>query len=161
MSEISGIIRAVDLRAELLPPSVSQQRLDELCREISRIADLVLCGSESAGQEIEAFNARTGHDYAALDFVEYDESRDLAEFALEVARPVRPRIADMTTDELVEIVGRILAGDPDSDYYLRLLDANMAHPRVSDLIFHPPAELRDASAEQIVDEALRYRPIAL
>jgi len=151
----------VDLRVELMPPSVDRQRLDELCRAISRIADLVLRGSESARQEIETFNARTGHDYSALDFAEYDGGRDLAEFALEAARPARPRITDITSDELVEIVRRLLAGDPDSDYYLRVLDTNVPHPRVSDLIYHPPAELRDASAEQIVDEALRYRPIAL
>ncbi|MFE0460397.1 hypothetical protein ACFW1A_14235 [Kitasatospora sp. NPDC058965] len=140
---------------------MSQQRQDELSREIVRIADLVLRGAENADEEIAAFNARTGHDYVALDFAEYDASRDVAEFALEAARPARPRIADVTTDELVEIVRRILAGDPESDYYLRLLEANVTHPRVSDLIFHPPAGLRDASAEQIVDEALRYRPIAL
>ncbi|MDH6279827.1 hypothetical protein M2280_001036 [Prescottella agglutinans] len=161
VSERGGIIRAMDLRAQLLPPPVSRQRLDELCREISRIAELVLCGSESAGREITAFNARTGHDYAAHDFAEYGGSRTLAEFALEAARPARPRIADITTDELVEIVRRLLTGDPESDYYLRLLEANVSHPRVSDLIFYPPTELGDASAEQIVDEALAYRPIAL
>jgi hypothetical protein len=111
VSEAGGTIRAVDLRAELPPPQVSEQRLDEPCREISRIAE--------------------------------------------------PRIVDITTDELVEIVRRVLAGDPESDYYLRLLEANVSHPRVSDVIFYPPAELRDASAEQIVDEILGYRPIAL
>ncbi|WP_433611261.1 bacteriocin immunity protein [Prescottella agglutinans] len=151
----------MNLRAELLPPPVSRQRLDEVCREISRIAELVLCGSDTAGQEITAFNARTGHDYAAHDFAEYNGSRTLTEFALEAARPVRPRIADITTDELVEIVRRLLSDDPESDYYLQLLEANVSHPQVSDLIFYPPAELRDASAEQIVDEALRHRPIAL
>ncbi len=161
MSETSGIIRTVDLRAELVPPLVSRQRLDELCREIQRIADLVVCGAESTDEEIRAFNARTGHDYSAVDFAEYGGSRSLVEFALEAARPARPRIADITTDELVEIVRRLLAGAPESDYYLRLLKANVSHPRVSDLIFHPPAELRDASAQQIVDEALGYRPIAL
>jgi hypothetical protein len=41
------------------------------------------------------------------------------------------------------------------------LEANVPHPRVSDLIFHPPAELQDASAEQIVSEAFKYRPITL
>ncbi|MFE7329396.1 hypothetical protein ACFU8W_31320 [Streptomyces sp. NPDC057565] len=151
----------MDLRVELMPPPVIQQRLDELCREIERISDLVLSGSESADEEIRAFNTKTGHDYAALDFAEYDESRDLVEFALEAARPARPRIGDITTDELVEIVRRLLAGGPESDYYLRLLEANVSHPRVSDLIFHPPAELQDVSAEQIVGVALRYRPIAL
>jgi len=161
VSETGDIIRVVDLRAELRPPSVSRQQLTELSREILRIADLVLCKSENADEEIAAFNARTGHDYAALDFAEYEGSRDLTDVALEAARPARPRIADVTTDELVEIVRRIMAGDPESDYYLRLLKANVTHPRVGDLIFHPPAELRDASAEQIVEEALRYRPIAL
>ncbi|MGW2770823.1 hypothetical protein [Streptomyces sp. NPDC001275] len=151
----------MDLRAELMPPSVSQQRLDELCREIERIAELVLTGAESVDDEIRAFNAKTGHDYVALDFTEYDGSRSLGEFALEAARPARPRIADVTTDELVEIVRRILACGLESDYYLRLLEANVSHPRVSGLIFHSSAELRDASAEQIVEEALRYRPIAL
>ncbi|MDH6120252.1 hypothetical protein ABH930_006214 [Kitasatospora sp. GAS204A] len=95
------------------------------------------------------------------NFAEYDGSRSLDEFALEAARPARPRIEDITTDELVEIIRRLLAGGPESDYYLRLLEANVAHPRVSDLIFQHSAELPDASAEQIVDEALKYRPIAL
>ncbi|WP_329587943.1 hypothetical protein OG500_37935 [Kitasatospora sp. NBC_01250] len=161
VSEIGGIIHAVDLRVELVPPSVSRQQLEELCGEIVRISDLVLRRAENAGEEIVAFNARTGHDYAVLDFAEYDGGRDLVEFALEAARPARPRIADVTTDELVEVVCRILAGGPESNYYLRLLGANVTHPRVSDLIFHPPAGLRDASAEQIVNEALKYRPVVL
>ncbi|MEV7026582.1 hypothetical protein [Kitasatospora sp. NPDC093558] len=161
MPEADGIIRAVDPEVELMPPSVSPQRLDELCREILRIADSVLCGAESAAEEIRAFNARTGHDYVALDFAEHDGTRSPAQFALEAARPARPRIVDITRDVLVEIVRRLLTGDPESDYYLQLLEANVSHPRVGDLIFHPPAELRDASAEQIVEEALTYRPIAL
>jgi hypothetical protein len=63
----------------------------------------------------------------ALDFAEYDANRDLAD-ATEAARPARPRMADITTDELVEIVHRLLTGDPASDYYLRLLEANVSHP---------------------------------
>ncbi|MGW0885672.1 hypothetical protein [Streptomyces sp. NPDC002671] len=154
-------MRAVDLRPELMPPPVSRQQLDELCRDIDRIASLLLCGAEGADEEIRAFNANTGHAYEAFDFAEYDGSRDLVEFALEAARPARPRIGDITTGELVEIVGRLLAGSPDSDYYLRLLKANVPHPRISDLIFHPPTDLQHASAQQIVDTALGYRPIAL
>ncbi|MFE5212586.1 hypothetical protein [Streptomyces sp. NPDC056600] len=154
-------MRAVDLRPELIPPLVSRQRLDELSCEIERIAALVLFGAGSADEDIRAFNAQTGHNYVALDFAECDGSRSVVEFALEAARPARPRIADITTEELVEVVRRLLAGSPGSDYYLRLLEANVTHPQVSDLIFHPSVELGDASAEQIVDEALSYRPIAL
>ncbi|MGC4985905.1 hypothetical protein ACLQ18_35715 [Streptomyces sp. DT193] len=151
----------MNLRPELLPASVSRQRLEELCTEVERIADLLKTAPEAAGEAIAAFNAMTGHDYEALDFAEYYGSRSLEEFAREAARPARPVVADITRDELVEIVRRLSMAGPESDYYLRLLEANVPHPRVSNLVFHPSEHLRDASAEQIVDEALRYRPIAL
>jgi hypothetical protein len=152
---------AVDLRPELLPPPVSRQRLDELRAEVERIADLLEARPEAADEAIAAFNAMTGHDYVALDFAEYDGSRSVEEFAREAARPARPVVADITRDELVEIVRRLLEADPESDYYLRLLEANVSRPGVSDLVFHPSDALEDASAEQIVDEALKHRPIAL
>ncbi|WP_245689819.1 hypothetical protein [Streptomyces chattanoogensis] len=151
----------MDLRPELLPPPVSRQRLDELSREIERIAGLVAEGSDGADEAVRAFNAMTGHAYAALDFAAYDAGRSLGEVAREAARPARPRVPDITRDELVEIVRRLLAADPESDYYVRLLDANVPHPRASDLVFHPSNGLRNASGEDIVDAALRYRPIAL
>lgn len=145
----------------MLPPHVSRQRLDELSREIGRIADLVTSSCEDAGEAIRAFNDMTGHDYVAHDFAHYGGSRSVADFAREAARPARPRVADITRDELVEIVRGVLTASPESDYYLLLLEANVLHPRISDLIFYPPEGLQDASAEEIVDEALRYRPIAL
>ncbi|MFJ5924522.1 bacteriocin immunity protein [Kitasatospora sp. NPDC092948] len=154
----------MDLRPELLPPPVSRERLAELCREIERIADLAMKHPEAVDEAVAAFNAMTGHDYGALCFAEYDGSRSLEDFAREAARPARPQVSDITRDELVEVVRRLLEDPPDSDnsdYYLRLLEANVSHPRVSDLLFHPPAELRNASAERIVEAALRYRPIAL
>jgi hypothetical protein len=151
----------VDLRPELLPPPVRRQRLDELCAEVERIADLLAARPEAAGEAIAAFNAMTGHDYVALDFAEYYGSRSLEEFGREAARPARPVVADVTRDELVELVRRLLTVSPESDYYLRLLEANVPHPHVIDLVFHPSDDLQDASAEQIVDEALKYRPIAL
>ncbi|MFD4557403.1 hypothetical protein ACFWP5_24305 [Streptomyces sp. NPDC058469] len=67
---------------------------------------------------------------------------------------------DVTRDELVEVVRRILDDDPDAEDYLRLFTTNVAHPAASDLIIHPPSDLADASAEQIVDAALAHRPIA-
>ncbi|MGW1883128.1 hypothetical protein [Streptomyces sp. NPDC001970] len=151
----------MDLRPELLPPPVSRRRIDELSAEIDRIADLGGDRSEDAEEAIRAFNATTGHDYVALDFAEYEGSRTLEEFAREAARPAHPRVADITRDELVEVVQRVLAAGPESDYYLLLLKANVSHPGVGDLIFHPSDDFQDASAEEIVDEALRHRPIVL
>lgn len=151
---------AVDLRPELSPPPVSQQRLDELCVEIGRIADLMEVRPEGVEEAIVAFNAKTGHDYGPCDFAEYHSVRSLEEFAREAARPAHPVVVDITRDELIEIVRRLLGADAESDYYLRVLAANLSHPRVSDLIFHPADSLKDASAERLVDEALKYRPIA-
>lgn len=110
-----------------------------------------------------AFRARTGHDHTIADFVDYHGSRSLADFALEAARPARPRIADITRAELVEIVERILAGDAELDWYLLVLTVNVAHPRVTELIFGGPAGGAGApeSAEEIVDAASAYRAIAL
>ncbi|WP_093703145.1 bacteriocin immunity protein [Streptomyces sp. 2131.1] len=150
----------MDLRPEL-PQPVSQQRLGELCTEVERIAELLVACPEAVDNAITAFNVMTGHDYLALDFAEYDASRSLEEFAREAARPARPVVADITRDELVEIVHRLLTASAESDYYLRLLEANVSHPQVSDLVFYPSDGLQDASAEQIVDQALQYRPIAL
>ncbi|MFD0065256.1 hypothetical protein ACFRAI_29685 [Streptomyces sp. NPDC056637] len=151
----------MDLRPELLPPPVSRERLDELCSEIERIADLVASRPDAANEAIAAFNAMTGHDYDVLDFAEYDGSRSLEEFAREAARPARPVVSNLTRDELVEIIRKLLTASPESDYYLRLLEVNVSHPRVSDLVFHSSDDLKDASAEEILDEALKYRPIVL
>ncbi|MEU5876786.1 hypothetical protein [Spirillospora sp. NPDC047279] len=150
----------MELRSELLPPVVDEGRRRLLGEEIERISGLIQRG-EPVDEAIMVFNRATGHCYGIHDFAEYWGSRDLEDFALEAARPARPQVVDVTRDELVGIVDRILAGDPEVDYYLRLLEANVPHPGVQGLIYHPPAELQDASAEQIVDVALGYRPIAL
>ncbi|MFI8348678.1 hypothetical protein [Streptomyces sp. NPDC085596] len=147
----------MDLRPELLPPPVGRKRLDELRDEVERIAELLETDLVAAGEAIVGFNAMTGHEYVALDFAEYDGSRSLEDFAREAARPARPMVADVTRGELAEIVRRLLLADPESDYYLRLLQANAPHPQVGELVFHSPG----ASAEQIVNEALKYRAIAL
>ncbi|MGP3988412.1 hypothetical protein [Streptomyces sp. 3N207] len=150
----------MDLRPELLPPPVDRRRLEAISREIERISDLIARG-EPADDAVAAFAGSTGHPYTPLDFAEYYGWRSLEDFAREAARPARPRVPDITRDELVEIVRRILADDAEVGYYLRLFEANVPHPRAADLLFHPPAELRDASAEEITDAALSHRAIAL
>jgi hypothetical protein len=152
----------VDLRPELLPAAVPGTRLRELCREIERIEGLLERGEQArALTAIGAFNEATGHGYQAYDFLAYSGSRSVEEFALEAARPARPRVPDITRDELIEIVRRALAPGPDQDYYLLLFETNMKLPGALRLIHHPPAHLADASAEQIVDAALAYRPVTL
>jgi hypothetical protein len=145
----------MSLRPELRAPVVDSTRLEELCAEIDRITELLESG-EDAEADIAAFNALTGHGYTASDFWHYWEHWSVTEFAWEAARPMPPRVDDITRDELVEIVrlARLTDAD-DADYYLALFEANVIHPGARDLVY------RDLDAELIVDEILSHRPIAL
>ncbi|WP_171161685.1 bacteriocin immunity protein [Streptomyces sp. I05A-00742] len=68
----------------------------------------------------------------------------------------------MDRDGLVRLVRRIMAGEGETEAEHNALVAelrrNVLHPAVTDLIYHRRPEL---SAEEVVDEALAYRPIAL
>ncbi|WP_431962100.1 hypothetical protein [Actinacidiphila sp. bgisy160] len=152
----------MNLRAELLPPPVSPERLAEPAHEIECVARLAGTGGPFE-EAVSAFNERTGHDYLPSDLAWYHTSRDLEDFAREAARPAQPRVAGVTREELVGIVRRVTDGavGADTDHHLLLFDCNTPHPRACDLLFHPPAGLEDATPERIVDAALAYRPIAL
>lgn len=68
----------------------------------------------------------------------------------------------MSKKELINLVERIMTveGTEDEiDKMIDLLEANVPHPEVSDLIFYPKNE--DILAEDIVEEALFYNPIRL
>ncbi|MER6732128.1 hypothetical protein [Streptomyces puniciscabiei] len=149
----------MELRRELLPPPVSAGRSADLGAEIERIEALLREDEEAGRRAVDAFNAATGHAYGPAAFLEWWAARDLAEFALEAARPAWPRVSDITRDELIEIVRRLRAGyatgDPDADHYRLLLEANVAHPQAFQVTE------QDAPPERIVDELLAYRPIAL
>lgn len=147
----------MELRPELLPPRVSPQRIEELGREIDRIAEL---RGVVAQEAMAAFEETTGHNYS--EFVEYWGAESREEAAMRAARPRHPRVRDITRDELVEIVRRILTCLPaDQGWYLLVLETNTSHPAVSDLIFWPPPELESASAEEIVDAIVSHRPSSL
>ncbi|MEV6775253.1 bacteriocin immunity protein [Streptomyces syringium] len=73
--------------------------------------------------------------------------------------------AGMSRAQAVALVQRIMNADytaeNEADRWLDALDKALACPTgyVSDLIFWPPAG--ELSAEEVVDQALSYRPIAL
>ncbi|MFF5233216.1 hypothetical protein [Dactylosporangium sp. NPDC000521] len=150
----------MQLRPELSPPVIPSDRINDLCAAIHSIEELLESGAD-ASAEIAAFNEDTRHTYEPYHFMTYWSSRNVEDFALEAARPAWPKVPDVSREELVEIVRRIQSMDADTNYYLLLLETNTVRPGVSDLIHWPPPELVDAPPEAIVDEALRYRPVAL
>ncbi|MGW7074648.1 bacteriocin immunity protein [Streptomyces sp. NPDC054866] len=63
--------------------------------------------------------------------------------------------------ELIEIVQKFIDAtlpEVEEDALLEELMVSVPHPRVSDLIFYQDPPL---TAEQVVDQALAYRPIEL
>ncbi len=148
----------MELRAELLPPAVTDGQRQEVEREVERIEELLRTRNPAATAAVEALNARTGHDCGPYDFLAYAGSRSRADFALEPARPARPRVDGITREELAELVRRALEPGPDAEWYLLVPAADVAHPRVGDVLFHGCG---DAVPERLVAELLAYRPIAL
>ncbi|MYS95628.1 MULTISPECIES: bacteriocin immunity protein [Streptomyces] len=69
-------------------------------------------------------------------------------------------------EQLVEIVRKFMAAEiseEDEEEMVELLEKSVPHPRVLDLIYYPESEglTEEATAEQVVDAALAYRPIEL
>ncbi|MEV0129832.1 hypothetical protein AB0H83_15405 [Dactylosporangium sp. NPDC050688] len=162
----------MELRAELLPPAVAAERLAAVQARIAAIRDLLDRGDPRAAAEIAALNDDTGHEYTAGDLRDHCGGPELDELAAAAAAPpIRraPEASSVTRDELVEIVRRILAADRHAGFYVSLFEANVVMPGAAELIFYPPPYLADsvanadadADAEQIVEAALAYRPIAL
>jgi hypothetical protein len=64
----------------------------------------------------------------------------------------------MTKDDLTALVARIMQADAtesELDEWVTTLEANVPHPRVSDLIYHHD---RDLSPEEVVSLAFDYEP---
>jgi hypothetical protein len=149
----------VELRDALRRQPVTLERRVAIGEAILQIEELVDRG-ENATAAIETLNETTGHSFGLDDFHYHCGAPDREQLVEWACAPPPVRLPDVTRDELVEIVRRILAG-PSDDWYIAAFECNTVMPGASDLIFHPPPDLRDATAEEIVDAALAYRPIAL
>lgn len=101
-----------------------------------------------------------GHSFGLDDFRYHCGAPDKEALMETACVPPPVRLPEVTRDELVEIVRRILA-DPTDDWYIEAFERNTVMHGASGLIFHPPPELPDATAEEVVNAALAYRPIAL
>lgn len=73
-------------------------------------------------------------------------------------------VEKLTRAEMIALVERIMRpGFPEEEDAAAhdALVRGTGNPHVFDLIFHPAPGREDRSAEEIVDEALSYRPLAL
>ena len=146
------------LRKQLLP-NTDTDRIKEVTKRVTDILKGIEA-KQDVSVLIRNFNEFTGRSYDLEDFQHFEETEVLEEFARIAASPRPKKINDISKKELIEIVSRVLDGDPDIIFYQELFEANVPHPRASDLIFLPE-ELgfeKELTASQIVEEALNYEP---
>jgi hypothetical protein len=155
------------LRSELVAIPPSPERVKECQRRIEAIERKLERG-EKGEADIREFNAFTGRDYTAYDFQSYWGARSLIDFAREAAWPPPRPVADITREELIEIVRRLANCDFENyGYYAFILNANAAYPDASQLVGSTLRRLglsdSDAIAtpEQIVDHILAHPPLQL
>lgn len=70
-------------------------------------------------------------------------------------------IDHLTKEQLIELVVKIMNAEgteEEIDVWEDALQRNVSHPEVSRLIFYPDREM---TAEEIVEEALSYKPLIL
>lgn len=70
-------------------------------------------------------------------------------------------IKKLTREELISLVNKIVeceGSEEEINKMIEVIEKNVPHPEVSDLIYWNEEEL---TSEQIVDKALKYKPIQL
>ncbi len=144
-----------DLRAILLPPPVPSDQVDAL---VTILAQFEQSTETTRANAITAFNTVTGRDLPHADIVAALEAMDIPEFAESVLRPPAPRIPDISRAELLELIQRVQGCGYDigeTGYWIQLLEANLPHPNIADLIFNSRTPKKP---EEILAEAQSYTP---
>jgi hypothetical protein len=75
-------------------------------------------------------------------------------------------VKKLSKSELVELVARLLRAEGSEEEeceWLELIERNVPHPEVAGLIYWPDQYglSEEPSAEEIVEKALKYKPLAL
>jgi hypothetical protein len=152
----------VDLRPELIPPILDEEKVARLAKIAGRLDDF---GDRERGQElVEQFNREAGTSFAYQDFQGIYGSMDADVWVRMnlVGRSVKV-IPDITNEELLEMIRRVRAvsewEEHESGFWLEMLEVNLS-PDIVTMIYYPGDYLgdgdntQDLSEKQILDIAL-------
>ncbi|WP_338664111.1 hypothetical protein VQH23_02875 [Pararoseomonas sp. SCSIO 73927] len=149
-------------RIEALMPSPPLERIAELERLVHRIVDDLEAGRDCDALIVQ-IDAEAGMPgYTRNTFIElhgWTSPREFAELAA-LGRP--PAVPDLTEQEIEECLNFIGGGEPETHFYLGVLENSFPHLPVSDMIFHPQEELPVARlAAEILRRGRTSGPILL
>jgi hypothetical protein len=152
------------IRPELQPPQRDRETIDRLTELAEQVVAAVDSGLPYTGL-IAQFNAATHRSFTVGDFMGAAGSMTMREFTRGALMPEPRRVPGVTRDDLLEIIRHVrgerrvgLLSESELGYWIQFLEANIPNPRILDLLFHSE---HLQTAEQILDEASRYRPFAM
>jgi hypothetical protein len=152
------------IRPELQPPQRDRETIDRLTELAEQVVAAVDSGVPYAGL-IAQFNAATHSSFTVGDFMGAAGSITMREFTRGALMPEPRRVPGVTRDDLLEIIRHVrgerragLLSESELGYWIQFLEANIPNPRILDLLFHSE---HLQTAEQVLDEASRYRPFAM
>lgn len=152
------------IRPELQPPKRDRKTIDRLTRLAEQVVAAVDAGLPYASL-ITEFNTATHRNFTVGDFMGAASSMTMREFARGALMPEPRRVEGVTQEDFLEIIrhvrNRAIEGrvsESELSYYIGFLATNIPNPHISNLLFHAD---HLQTAEQVLDEAMRYRPFAM
>lgn len=142
----------MDRRIEALIPNPVPESVDQLEALIHtivrRLDDVAKCDELIAQADALA----GGQGYDRMTFVELHGWTSEREFAQRAAMGPAPRLADLTVEEVAELLEVITAGRaPRGSFCLAMLEASFPNVSISDMVYWPEQELSTAGlAAEIV-----------
>lgn len=141
------------------PEASKAERFRHLLTEI----DSAMYGGGDLDGLLTELNSLAAHQFDVDTIACAFSSQSIDELAAELATPPPKHVADVSRDDLIAVVRKIL--EPDTSererlWYLDFMTRNTPHPAVSDLIYWPGHDDK-VLAEDVVDQALAYTPIVL
>ena len=117
-------------------PQIDHQKLDAVKQLIDSIAENQNGDNSHALNELSRL---TGKKHEASDFAEYWGWTDLEDLAKMALTPDPPRVADLTKEEITELVSVIRScliscEDNKAEYYIELLHRSLSLPNVMNYI---------------------------
>ncbi|MBF8775226.1 hypothetical protein [Pseudomonas fulva] len=155
------------LRSELMPP-----RLDEkLVSKLTNLSEEIDCGERDLTEHmVLEFNQLASTSFDFLDFQGIYGGQDHDTWVRKVLyEPYIKPVADVTTDELVEMMRSVMeceGAEHEVDFWLFMLEVNVPNKRLVDLIFRPrvyfadPDFSQELSPEQAVYLAMNTTAVA-
>lgn len=147
-------------------PEIDRSKMDEVMELIDKAAGLLRSYCLERTPELDKIEIRlrelTGNpDLDAEEFAEYSDWTSLEDLAETVLMPI-PTKTGLSDEELSEIIGKVYRNElkeSETDYFLKVLEAETGLDDISDYIYYPDEAMLDMDVDvsEITAKILKNR----